>query len=107
MDEETLALYDLLRKPDLSKPEISRIKEVAAGLLATLKERLKTISDWREREASRDAVRVAINDYLWDERTGLPVDRYDEGDVNARAEDVFRHVFRAYPTVPSPVYSQI
>jgi len=107
MDEETLALYDLLRKPDLTKPEISRIKEVAAGLLATLKERLKAISDWREREASRDAVRVAINDYLWDERTGLPVDRYDEGDVNTRAEDVFRHVFRAYPTVPSPVYSQI
>ena len=30
---------------------------------------------------------------------------YSEDDVNTKAEDVFRHVFRAYPTVPSPHYA--
>ncbi len=105
LDEETLALYDLLVKPEITKTEIARIKNVAAGLLATLKERLKSISDWRERAASRDAVRVAIRDYLWDERTGLPLERYDEADVETLAGEVFWHVFRVYPTVPSPVYS--
>ena len=28
----------------------------------------------------------------------------DAIEVTARAEDVFRHVFRAYPRLPSPYY---
>jgi type I restriction enzyme R subunit len=105
LDEETLALYDLLFKPELNRSEIARIKKVATGLLAALKERLKAISDWQERAASRDAVRVTIRDYLWNDATGLPVERYEEAEVQARAEEVFRHVFRAYPRLPSPVYT--
>ncbi|MCZ6733262.1 MAG: hypothetical protein O7B27_12070 [Gammaproteobacteria bacterium] len=49
-------------------------------------------------------MRVTLRDFLWSDKTGLPVARYSEDDVNLRAEDVFRHVFRAYPTVPSPYY---
>lgn len=105
LDEETLALYDLLLKPELSKTEIDRIKKVAVGLLAALKGRLKAITDWQEREASRDAIRVTIKDYLWNDATGLPVERYDEAEVHARAEEVFRHIFRAYPRIPSPIYA--
>ncbi len=55
-------------------------------------------------EATRDAVRVTIRDFLWSDKTGLPVTLYSEDDVNIRAVEVFRHVFRAYPTVPSPYY---
>ncbi len=55
-------------------------------------------------EATRDAVRVTIGDFLWSDRTGLPVTVYSEDEVKTRAEDVFEHVFRAYPTVPSPFY---
>ena len=40
----------------------------------------------------------------WDEVTGLPVDAFAEADVQIKAEDAFRHVYRAYPTVPSPNY---
>ncbi|MCX7070786.1 MAG: type I restriction endonuclease subunit R [Gammaproteobacteria bacterium] len=104
LDEETLAVYDLLLKPELTKAEITRIKKVASGLLTTLKERLKAISNWQEREASRDAVRIAIRDYLWDERTGLPVEFYDDTEVENRSSEIFRHVFRAYASVPSPIY---
>ena len=60
---------------------------------------------WVKGEATRDAVRVTIHDYLWTDKTGLPVDVYTEDDVNERAEDVFRHVYRAYPTLPSPYYA--
>ncbi len=56
------------------------------------------------KEATRDAVRLAIRDFLWSESTGLPVDRYTEDDVHARADEVYRHVYRVYPTVPSPYY---
>ena len=34
----------------------------------------------------------------------LPVDSYEETEVRDRAEDVFRHVYRAYPSLPSPYY---
>lgn len=37
--------------------------------------------------------------------TGLPEEAFDEDDVEMRAEGVFRHVYRAYPTVPSPYFS--
>ncbi|MDF1591566.1 MAG: hypothetical protein P1P89_08650 [Desulfobacterales bacterium] len=37
--------------------------------------------------------------------TGLPIDSYKEKEVDIKAEEVFVHVFRAYPTVPSPFYA--
>ena len=36
LDEESLALFDLLLKPELSKQDIKRIKKVAEGLYKTL-----------------------------------------------------------------------
>ena len=51
--------------------------------------------------------RVTIRDFLWSDDTSLPVDRYSEDEVNVKAGGgVFRHVYRAYPTVPSPYYSE-
>ena len=104
LDEESLAIFDLLNKPDLSASEIRRIKTVAVGLLKKLKVGKLRVDQWREKEATRDAVRVTIRDFLWSDKTGLPVDAYNEQEVNDKAEKVFIHVFRAYPTVPSPYY---
>lgn len=87
------------------KQGIARIKKVAGELLATLKAEKLRIDHWREKEATRDAVRVAIKDFLWDDATGLPVENYTEEDVEQKTEDVFRHVWRVYPTMPSPVYA--
>jgi len=106
LDEETLAIFDLLKRPDLAPADIRRIKGVAAGLLATLKAERLRVDRWREKEATRDAVRLTIYDFLWSDSTGLPVDRYTEDDVQVRAEDVYRHVYRAYPTLPSPFYGE-
>ena len=59
---------------------------------------------WRDKQRSRDAVRVAIQDFLWNEDTGLPVEQYDQDDVLACTDAIYRHVYRAYPTLPSPYY---
>jgi type I restriction enzyme R subunit len=104
LDEESLAIFDLLKKQDLNAAEIKRIKQVAVDLLKTLKAEKLRVDHWRDKESSRDAVRVAIRDFLWSDKTGLPVECYTEDDVQSRAEEVFRHVFRVYPTVPSPYY---
>jgi len=105
LDEESLAIFDLLKKTDLKSVDIKRIKKVAAELLTRLKAEKLRIDHWRDKESTRDAVHVTIHDYLWSDDTGLPIDAYTEDDVNDRADDVFRHVYRAYPTLPSPVYS--
>ncbi|WP_422462557.1 type I restriction endonuclease subunit R [Endozoicomonas sp. ALB115] len=104
LDEETLALYDILRKPDLSKKEIAAIKKVATELLATLKrERLK-VANWREKESARDALRQQIYDFLYDDKTGLPVGNYEEADIEHLTDGVYQHIYRVYPSLPSPVY---
>ena len=36
--------------------------------------------------------------------TGLP-ETYTDEEIKAKSEDVFQHVFYAYPVVPSPIYA--
>ena len=104
LDEESLAIFDLLKKPDLGGTEIRRIKRVAVELLRTLKAEKLRVDQWREKESTRDAVHITIRDFLWSDETGLPADGYSEGEVEAISDHVFQHVFRVYPTVPSPYY---
>jgi type I restriction enzyme R subunit len=107
LDEETLALFDLLKKSDLKAADIKQIKQVASDLLKKLKAEKLKIDHWRDKETTRDAIRVTIRDFLWSDKTGLPVDSYTEDEVNTKAEEVFRHVYRVYPTVPSPFYAAV
>jgi type I restriction enzyme R subunit len=104
LDEESLAIFDLLKKPELSANEIERIKDVAVELLKTLKEEKLKIDHWREKESTRDAVRLTIRDFLWSDATGLPLAAYTESDVHLKTDEVFRHVFRVYPVLPSPYF---
>jgi len=106
LDEESLALFDLLKKPDLRTADTKKIKKVAVELLETLKAEKLKIDHWRDKETTRDMVRITIKDFLWSDNTGLPVDSYTEEEVTAKAENVFLHVFNAYPTVPSPFYAE-
>jgi len=83
---------------------LSASKEVAVELLKTLKAEKLKIDHWREKESTRDAVRLTIRDFLWSDTTGLPLASYTETDVHLKADEVFQHVFRVYPTLPSPYY---
>ncbi len=107
LDEESLAVFDLLKKDDLKPKEIKRIKAVAVELLEKLKAEKLKIDHWREKESARDSVRTEILNFLWNEDTGLPVDAYGDDEVEARSEAVYDHVFRSYPSVPSPVYEGV
>lgn len=107
LDEESLVLFDLLNKPSLQPKDVVKIKQVATALLSTLKaERLK-VANWQQKESTRDAVKQQIFDFLYDERTGLPVDNYEEEDISAITEKVFLHLYRAYPKLPSPIYTNL
>ncbi len=104
LDMESLAIFDLLKKPELQASDITKIKSIAVDLLALLKAEKLRIDQWRDKEATRDAVKLAIRDFLYGDEQGLPVTCYSEQEVMERAGNVFRHVYRAYPTLPSPCY---
>ena len=104
LDKESLAIFDLLKKPALGPAEIKQIKAVARDLLEKLKAEKLRIDQWQDKEATRDAVRVVIRDFLYSDETGLPESSYSEADVGTKTEDVFHHVYRVYPTLPSPYY---
>ena len=103
LDEENLALFDLLVKPDLSKQEIERIKKVAKELLEHLKEDKLIIDNWREKEATRDSIKSEIKDWLWKD-TGLP-ESYTNEEISQKAEVVYAHIFRIYNTASPEIYA--
>ncbi len=103
LDEESLAIFDLLKKSDLNAGEITQIKKVAVSLLKKLKASKLRVHQWCEKEATRDAVRTSIYDFLYSDQTGLP-HKYTEKDIKTKTEDVFRHIYRTYPKLPSPYY---
>ena len=105
LDKESLAIFDLLKKPALGPAEIRQIKAVACDLLEKLKAEQLRIDQWRDKEATRDAVQVAIYDFLYSDETGLPESSYSEVDVETKTEAVFHHVYHVYPTLPSPYYA--
>ena len=105
LDEESLALYDLLKKDNLNRKEIDRVKKVVVALLDKIKAEIARIDNWREKEGTRDTIRTDIFNFLFDEETGLP-EGYDDDEIEQFADKAYRHVYRAYPTIPSPIYSE-
>jgi len=105
LDEESLALYDLLRKPELEKDDIGQRKKVAAELLTKLKEVISPLPHWEESESTRDLVKTEIHDFLYSDAYGLPMS-YQTEEIDRLSSMVFQHVYRVYPKVPSPVYEE-
>ena len=70
LDEESLALFDLLRKDGLSANETRKVKKAAVELLEIPRPRSARVSRWREKEATRAAVRAAAGNFLWTKKRG-------------------------------------
>jgi type I restriction enzyme, R subunit len=102
LEEEELAVFDLLLKPDLklSKKEEKQVKKVAQDLLDSLKQE-KLVLDWRKRQQTRAVVKVTIQDVL----DQLP-EKYTEEIYNEKCVVLFQHVFDSYYGEGRSVYSQ-
>ena len=90
LDEPTLALFDLLKKNELTPDEIKRIKAVAVDLYAKVQAEVTRLSDWQWKEATRDRVKQTIFDFLYSDETGLPTS-YSEDDITLKATMIFGH----------------
>jgi len=92
LTEEELAVFDILTRPDLSLTEREKqaVKQVAHDLLETLK-REKLVLDWRKRQQSRAAVRVLIEELIWQ----LPK-RYTDEMCQQKSTQIYQHIYDNY-----------
>jgi len=102
LNEEELALFDLLTKPriELSAAERDKVKATARELLAALKAG-KLVLDWRKRQQARAEVRVTIEKLL---DQGLPK-VYTPELFEQKTTAVFQHVYDAYYGAGRSVYA--
>ncbi len=101
LDEETLAIYDLLRKGDLNQEEKEIVKKIAKETLTKLKAEKLKIERWRESTQIRAQVKTMINDNL----IRLPLDRYEEEEVNTKSIVVYQHIYSNYYGGGASIYN--
>ena len=101
LDEETLAVFDLLVRPDveLSENDTKVVKAVAKELLERLKWE-KLVLDWRKGQQAKAAVRVTIEETL----DKLP-ESYEQDVWQKACDATFEHVYQAYPGAGQSIYS--
>jgi len=92
LDEETLAIYDLLRKPELTAKEEAEVKKVAKKTLESLKTEKLKVQRWRESTEVSAQVKVLINDNLqW-----LPQTTYPDEELDIKSLLVYQHIYSNY-----------
>ncbi len=103
LDEEKLAIFDLLAQPDIELTEKDKkaVKQGAEELLNILKQQ-KLVIDWRQRQQSRAAVKVTIEEIL-DEN--LP-DIYSEEIYELKCQEVYQHIYESYVGGGKSIYQQ-
>lgn len=101
LDEETLAIFDLLKKPNLNPKEIKTVKKVAVETLATLKAEKLRIANWRASIQIAAQVKTTIFDMLqW-----LPQEAYTNEDVEYKTSQVYQHIYANYTDVTHSAYA--
>jgi type I restriction enzyme R subunit len=102
LSEEELTMFDILTRPDvgLTEEEKGKVKQVARELLNKLTAELLVL-DWRKRQQSRAAVRLAIETMLYD---GLP-ERYSAEMCEQKRDDIYQHVYDNYYGAGQSIYA--
>ena len=104
LNEEELALFDLLTKPriELSDSDREKVKSTARELLDTLKAG-KLVLDWRKRQQARTEVRITIEKML---DHGLPR-AYTPELFDQKTTAVFQHVYDLFSAIINKYYSTL
>lgn len=98
--EEELALFDLLKKPDLTEKERKQVKLAAKNLLEVLKAQ-KFVLDWRKRQQSRADVLFTIQTMLDKE---LPRS-YTPDIFKEKCDFVYQHMYDSYSGAGRSIYA--
>ncbi|AFZ15591.1 type I site-specific deoxyribonuclease, HsdR family (plasmid) [Crinalium epipsammum PCC 9333] len=107
LNEENLAVFDLLcrQKNNLSARARNQVKEIAYNLIEAIKAKLRKLDNWRGKEKTKAKIQTLIYNYLYSDKTGLPLEEYDESEVAPLANAVFLHIYQQYPSADQNPYS--
>jgi type I restriction enzyme R subunit len=103
-DQETLAIFDLLKEgKELSDKELKEVKKVAAKTLETLKAEKLKIDNWRE---SRQ-IKAQVKSTIYDNLLYLPQENYTDEEVGIKTANVYQHIYTNYYGNGKSVYGKV
>ena len=102
LTEAELAIFDLLTKPapKLTDGELRKVRAAAHRLLTHIEETL--VLDWKKKEESKAALRVAIRQVLDD---ALP-DAYERQIFDEKRQAIYEHIYASFGNDGESVYDQ-
>jgi len=103
LDEESLAIFDLLDKSNLSDKERDKVKEVSRQTLDLLKDKKLKLERWRESTQLRAQVKTSIYDTL----LYLPQKSYSDEEISKKTDIVYQHIFTNYFGGGKSVYDNV
>ena len=90
---EQKPIFDLLTQQheNLSRQDIEKIKKTSIELLLAIENRIRLVQDLFQKEATRDALKSRIYDVLYDDKTGLPADKFDDDALDRKTNVIFNY----------------
>ncbi len=100
-DQETLAIFDLLREgKELHNEELEQVKKVAKETLDKLKAEKLKIERWREsRQITAQVKGMIYDNLLW-----LPQIAYSDEEISLKTVTVYQHIYSNYYGGGNSVY---
>ena len=91
LNEDELALFDLLKKDSLGKAEREKVKQASRDLLASIKGRLSELDRFWEKEQTKADVEMFILDEIYVSLTTPP---FTAEEKKAAADEIFEYVLQ-------------
>lgn len=91
LSDEQLAVFDLMKRDDLSKTDRERVKQASRDMLASIEERLAELDRFWEKEQTKGDVQAFILDEIF---LKLPSPPFTQEEKKLVAENVYAHVWQ-------------
>lgn len=101
LTEEQIAIFDILRKKDLTDTEKTKVKEIAIELLIELKKDKLKIEHWSEKSVTAASVFKYVNTTLFN---SLPYPTYKNDEIDLRTNMIYSHLKNQYFGAGQSVY---
>ena len=95
LNEEELALFDLLFRENISKKDREKLKQASRSLLSSLRELIKPMPNWTQNVQTQAEVRMFVLDILWEK---LPRPPFSEEDAEILTDRVYDYVWQRSTT---------
>jgi type I restriction enzyme R subunit len=91
LSEDELALFDLLKKENLSKSDRERVKLASQSLLDSVRKLIAPLQRWTEKEQTQAEVEVFILDHVFQV---LPTPPFTDDEKQAIAKLAYQHIWQ-------------